>query len=87
MSNVAPRPASGLRLWVERVEGAEGALVYRGQVFLPDSEHAIHVEVVNGSARAVLEGRPDLEGMCAALVRAAAKGDAPPHKIVRWRPL
>lgn len=111
MSNVAPRPASGLRLSVtmgepegfpqtpsalkngdpaqQRIaeEREGGELVYRGHVFLPNAEHAITVYVTSSGARAVIEGRPDLEGTCAALVRAAAKGDAPPHKIVRWRPL
>jgi hypothetical protein len=93
MSHTSPRPKSGARYIVERVEEGESRVVYRGAVHVPDADLPleVHIELPSGATRASLpDGPPELAKAAAALVRAATKaavaGGAPlPRKIVRWR--
>jgi hypothetical protein len=94
---VTTRPTHGVRFAVERAEGAEGALVYRGHAHLPDADLGLEVrlEAGGGKATATIGDAGErsaalvaaLELAAARLVRSAAKGEAPPRKIVRWREL
>jgi len=92
---VSERPSAGVRFVVTRVpEAPSNALIYRGFAHTPSADWPVEVrldDTAKGSA--TVEGdlgdseRAALASAALRLVRAAAKGERPPRKIVRWRDL
>lgn len=99
--DTAGRPSSGARYVLDRTDEAQGEIVYRGLVRLPDADVPVEVRVAESTGvatatvdqTAVPHGGPrpeDLSRTAAALVKSATKSaDAharrPPRRIVRWR--
>lgn len=91
---MSTRPSSGVRFVVTRVlEVDAGRLVYRGYAHTPDADWPLEVRLDEGKGSATVEGtlpeaeRQQLADAALRLVRAGAKGDNPPRKLVRWREL
>lgn len=92
---MSDRPTAGVRFVVTRVpDVGEIALIYRGFAHTPAADWPLEVRLDDGGkGSATVEGelgdaeRASLASAALRLVRAAAKGERPPRKIVRWREL
>jgi hypothetical protein len=98
MGILGPHPETGVRIELERHDGASPpALVYGGVASTPGARHALTVTVGDGGSIDVAlpadvgAAHPELAEQVRLLVRtamkhAASEGVPPPRRIVRWRP-
>jgi hypothetical protein len=93
MAIIGDHPEQGIRFVLERAADVEKPpFRYIGSAFTPTDRHRLDVVVAEDGAVSVdSDGPPDLQEKARLLVRtlvrhAEAEGNAPPRRILRWRP-